>query len=66
MDASPGWDEVALKGAVLVPVGRDSAALVYRFEGRRGSESYRATMVSTYVERDGVARLALHQQTPST
>jgi hypothetical protein len=66
MDASPGWDEITLDDARLLPLGQDSAAVVYEFTGQRGDDRYRAWLASTYVERDGVPRLVLHQQTPLT
>ncbi|KAE8763675.1 nuclear transport factor 2 family protein [Georgenia thermotolerans] len=66
MDASPGWERVDFTDATLVPVGDGAAAVVYTFEGVRSGTTYRAVLASTYVLRDGVPRLALHQQTPVT
>ncbi|WP_402373276.1 nuclear transport factor 2 family protein [Isoptericola rhizosphaerae] len=62
MDASPGWDEADLDDARLVR-GGDTATIVYRFTGRRGEDTYVATLASTYVCADGW-RLLLHQHTP--
>jgi ketosteroid isomerase-like protein len=65
IDASGGWDEVALDDARLVHVDDDAAFVTYRFTGRRGeSARYAALMTSLYTRRDGAWRLALHQQTP--
>jgi ketosteroid isomerase-like protein len=66
MDASPGWDTVSFTDPHLVPVGDGAAAVVYTFDGVRSGTRYRAVLTSTYVLRDGVPRLALHQQTPVT
>lgn len=63
MDASPGWDDVELGDARLVR-GGDTATIVYRFTGRRGEETYTATLASTYVWVDDGWRLLLHQHTP--
>ncbi|WP_106264381.1 MULTISPECIES: nuclear transport factor 2 family protein [Isoptericola] len=63
MDASPGWDEVDLGDARLVR-GGDTATVVYRFTGRRGTDTYAATLASTYVRSDGRWQLLLHQHTP--
>ncbi|MFH5821503.1 nuclear transport factor 2 family protein [Georgenia sp. AZ-5] len=66
MDASPPWDSTQFWDAHLVRLTPDSAAVVYTFEGVRGGNTYRAVLSSTYVLRDGVPRLALHQQTQVT
>ncbi|GAA1978318.1 hypothetical protein GCM10009718_13630 [Isoptericola halotolerans] len=63
MDASPGWDEVDLSDARLVRSG-DAATVVYRFTGRRGQDTYAATLASTYVRHGESWRLLLHQHTP--
>ncbi|MDO8143531.1 MULTISPECIES: nuclear transport factor 2 family protein [unclassified Isoptericola] len=63
MDHSPGWDDVDLGEARLVR-SDDTATVVYRFTGRRGGDSYAATLVSTYVAADAGWRMLLHQQTP--
>ncbi|UPL11790.1 hypothetical protein [Microbacterium sufflavum] len=46
-------------------LGTDAAAIAYRFEGRRGAQTYTADMVSTYVRDGGRWLLAVHQQTPA-
>jgi hypothetical protein len=66
MEASPGWEHAEFLDAQLVPVSEDCAAVVYTFQGVRGRTRYKAVLSSTYVLRDGVLRLALHQQTPVT
>lgn len=63
MDASPGWDDADLGDAHLVR-GGDTATIVYRFTGRRGEDTYVATLTSTYVRADDGWRLLLHQHTP--
>ncbi|NOW00770.1 nuclear transport factor 2 family protein [Isoptericola chiayiensis] len=63
MDSSPGWDEVDLGEARLVR-SEDTATVVYRFTGRRGEETYVATLASTYVTAVGGWRLLVHQHTP--
>ncbi|HEY8467467.1 MAG TPA: nuclear transport factor 2 family protein [Solirubrobacterales bacterium] len=66
LDASDatGWDSIAMHDARLVALGRDAAAVTYRFEGRRGDFRYAALMTSAYVRREGEWSLAVHQQTP--
>jgi hypothetical protein len=65
IEASPGWDEVTIEDSQLVALSGTSAALSYRFSGRRGADfSYEALMSSVYVRRDDGWKLALHQQTP--
>ncbi|WP_448073908.1 nuclear transport factor 2 family protein [Georgenia yuyongxinii] len=66
MGAGPGWEHTEFSEAHLVPVAQDCAAVVYTFQGVRGRTRYKAVLSSTYVLRDGVPRLALHQQTPVT
>ena len=65
MRASAGWSELALEDVALLELSDDSAALTYRFDGRRGEDfSYSALMSSVYVRRPDAWRLVLHQQTP--
>ncbi|WP_402463131.1 nuclear transport factor 2 family protein [Isoptericola aurantiacus] len=63
MDSSPGWDEVDLGDARLVR-SKDTATVVYPFTGRRGQETYTATLASTYVTAVGGWHLLVHQHTP--
>lgn len=63
IDASPGWDRVELEDERVVALSADSAALVYRFSGLRGTEGYVADMVSTYVETAEGPKLVTHQHT---
>ncbi|MDQ1396334.1 MAG: hypothetical protein QOG64_1593, partial [Acidimicrobiaceae bacterium] len=58
------WDSFEFADERVVPLGRDSAVVVYRARARRGSTSYEALFNSTYIREDGAWRLALHQQTP--
>ncbi len=66
MNSSPGWDELSIEGAEVLELGPGSAAITYRFRGRRGeAEPYEAEMSSVYERRDGDEwQLVLHQQTP--
>lgn len=64
MDASPGWDSTELTDPRMVRLSDGCASVVYTFTGVRAGERYRAVLTSTYVVRDGVPRLAVHQQTP--
>lgn len=64
MDASPGWDAVALQSPEVRRLGDGAALLTYRFTGRRGATRYVALMASVYVEQGGEWWMAFHQQTP--
>jgi hypothetical protein len=65
MDASPGWDELALEDARLVALGDGAALLTYRFRGRRGEHfTYSAQMTSGWTRAAGDWRMTFHQQTP--
>jgi len=50
----------------VVPIGQDSAALVYIGTGHRdgGDPPFVGIMSSVYVKRDGGWKLALYHQTP--
>ncbi|CEA07793.1 hypothetical protein BN1051_01116 [Arthrobacter saudimassiliensis] len=61
--ASPGWDDIDLAPLWYFRNGR-SAVHTYRFTGRRGGETYRAVMSSSWVDTPEGARLIHHQQTP--
>jgi len=64
MDDAPPWAGYALSDARVVPIGADSAALVYRARAEReGQEPFVALMTSVYTTVDGRTRLALYQQT---
>ncbi len=63
MDSSPGWDEADLRDARILEDG-DGATLVYTFEGRRGEDTYLATLTSRYLHTDEGWKLLLHQHTP--
>ena len=64
---APTWDWFEMVDEKLVPVGSDSAALVYRGSARRAEmpEPFVAVMTSVYVRVDGRVRLAVYQQTPT-
>lgn len=59
------WDSFDLSAVQVRELGTDAAAIAYRFEGRRGAQTYTADMVSTYVREGGRWLLAVHQQTPA-
>lgn len=63
MNASPGWDETSFEDVRLVE-GPQTATVVYTFTGRRGDDTYTATLASTYAPTGEGPRLLLHQQTP--
>jgi len=52
----------------VVPLGEDSAAVVYVGTGHRGGDdpAFVGVMSSVYVRRNADWRLALYQQTPKT
>jgi hypothetical protein len=64
---SPAWDSYEMSDVRVVPLGSDSAALVYRAEARRmgSDEPVIAVMTSVYVADGDTWRLALYQQTPA-
>ncbi len=64
MDASPGWDELAIEDARAVDLADDAALLTYTFRGRRDDSNYTAILASAYVRDGGDWRLVFHQQTP--
>jgi hypothetical protein len=66
LDASDatGWDSIEMHDARFIPLADGAVAIAYRFHGTRGDFRYAALMTSTYVQREGEWKLALHQQTP--
>ncbi|MEJ1087196.1 nuclear transport factor 2 family protein [Microbacterium sp. Mu-80] len=67
LDGAPSWDRYELSDARMIPVGGDSAALVYRARAeRQAEEPFDAVMTSVYVLIDDRPRLALYQQTTAT
>lgn len=68
LDDAPPWASFKLTGPRRVALGVDSAALLYRARAQRDSEeeAFVALMSSIYCVVDGVARLALYQQTTIT
>ncbi len=65
MNQAPPWSSYTISDAQVVPLGAESATLVYRVVAQRaGDEKYEAMINSTFVRSDGQWLLALHQQTP--
>lgn len=63
MERAQPWASFGLSEPRVVELGPDAGVLVYRVTARReGDEPLEAVMSSTYVRRDGVWRLAFHQQ----
>ena len=66
MESAPPWASFELKDPRVVELTEDSGVVVYAVEARReGQEPYSAVVSSTFVRRDGVWKLAFHQQTPA-
>jgi hypothetical protein len=63
---APPWASYEMDDIRLVPLGDESAALVYVGTGRRDGDDppFVGVMSSVYVKRDGRWKLALYQQTP--
>lgn len=63
LNDAPVWDSYEITDARLVPLGDDTAALVYHARSVRGDEGpFVATMGSVYRVIEGRLRLALYQQ----
>ena len=63
---APPWASYEMDEIRVVPIGEDSAALVYVGTGHRDGDapSFVGVMTSVYVRRDGRWKLAIYQQTP--
>lgn len=68
LNEAPPWSSYTITDAQLVPVGIDSAAMVYRATAHRDGqqEPFAALMASVYRLTEGQIRLALYQQTTIT
>ena len=67
LNGAPAWDSYELSDERVVPMGEDAAALVYRAVAQRDREApFEAIMTSVYHLVDGMARLAVYQQTTAT
>jgi hypothetical protein len=64
--ASRRWAGVAFKESQILQLAVDAAVLIYNATARREGDksTYSALVSSGYVIRDGVWKLAFHQQTP--
>ena len=64
LDGAPTWDRYEMSETRHVPLGTDTAALIYSAESVRCDEApFVATMTSVYCVIKGRLRLALYQQT---
>ena len=63
---APRWASYEMDDVRVVPIGEDSAAVVYVGTGHREGDqpSFAGVMSSVYTRRDGRWRLAIYQQTP--
>lgn len=63
---APPWASYEMDDVRVVPIGEDSAALVYLGTGHREGDapSFVGVMSSVYVRRNGEWKLAIYQQTP--
>ncbi len=65
MESAPPWSTYEIEDTRVVELTEDSGMVVYRATAQRaGEEAYSAVVSSTYVRRDGVWKLAFHQQSP--
>ena len=65
IDGPVTWDWFRIENDRIVYLGDDAAALTYRVTAQRPSDAaYSALITSTYVRREGLWLMALHQQTP--
>ena len=67
LDGAPAWENYEIADARMVPIGSDSAALVYRATSSRSDldEPFIALMNTVYCRIEGHPRLAVYQQTMS-
>ncbi|NYD74566.1 DUF4440 domain-containing protein [Leifsonia soli] len=65
LDGAPPWSSYELTDVRRLPLGADSAALLYRARATRDGQAapFVAHMTSVYTAMDGRPRLALYQQT---
>jgi hypothetical protein len=66
LTAAPTWESFAMDDLQIVPVGDESAALVYVGRAVRAADTppFVAAMASVYVREGAAWKLALYQQTP--
>ena len=66
LSEAPSWSSYAIDDPRVVPIGADSAALVYIGTGRRDGDDppFVGAMTSVYVRVLDTWKLALYQQTP--
>ena len=65
---APPWRTYDISDVRVIDTGAGSAALVYVGVAYRDAEepAFVALMSTVYIQKDGVWRLALYQQTPQT
>jgi hypothetical protein len=64
LDGAPTWSHYEIAEPHVIPLGPDSAALVYRATARRDdAPPFTALMTSVYRLVDGMPQLALYTQT---
>ena len=66
IESAQPWTSFEIRDPRVVGLTPDSGIVVYSVTAQRaGHEPYTALVSSAYVQRDGVWRLAFHQQTPA-
>ncbi len=63
MSGAP-WDAWEMGDERVVELGDRVGVLTYRGRARRDDHAYEASFTSTYVQEQGVWKLAVHQQSP--
>lgn len=63
-DVAP-WDYYEIHEPTVIRLGANAAVLAYRATARRGDITVDLRMTTTYLDDDGVWRIAAHQQTPA-
>ena len=67
LSSAPPWASYDLRNLRTLQLSSDVASVIYEIEAQRtGQPVYKAALSSTYVQRHGAWKLALHTQTPLT